>query len=186
PERVVHTIFLAFRCQLPVDLPLWAHDAEGRLRQIAVWLLRERDWRAPSADALRNAFISALVAEYARLCTAKPDALVEYIRGFIREHLDQRIALADLAAYAHMSKYHFLRRYRHLAGRTPMDEVRSLRLEFARDLLLTTHLPLKAIAARAGLGDPYHLSKLFRRYFNLRPSELRRFRPTKPEARAAL
>jgi len=179
PERVVHTIFLAFRCRLPEDIPLRVHDADGRLRQIAAWLRHERDWHAPLADRLRNSFLAALVAEYLRLSIARHDIFVEHIRAFIREHLGDKLTLDDLASHAHMSRYHFLRRYRQLTGRTPMDEVRSMRLDYARDLLLTTYLPIKTIAVRAGLGDPYHLSKLFRRHFNLRPSELRRLQPGK-------
>jgi transcriptional regulator GlxA family with amidase domain len=75
-----------------------------------------------------------------------------------------------------MSKFHFSRRYRQLTGLTPMEDLRQLRLEAARDLLLTTDLPLKAIAPRTGLGDEYHLSRLFRRAFGIAPGELRRHR----------
>jgi transcriptional regulator GlxA family with amidase domain len=61
-----------------------------------------------------------------------------------------------------------------LTGLTPMEDLRQLRLEAARDLLLTTDLPLKAIAPRTGLGDEYHLSRLFRRAFGIAPGALRR------------
>ena len=73
-----------------------------------------------------------------------------------------------------MTKYHFLRRYRALTGKTPMEDVRAIRLDFARNLILTTDLPLKLIAVQAGLGDAYQLSRLFRKHLNLAPSALRR------------
>jgi transcriptional regulator GlxA family with amidase domain len=55
-----------------------------------------------------------------------------------------------------------------------MEDVRMIRLEAARNLLLTTNLPLKAIAPRVGLGSEYHLSRLLRRHFDLGARELRR------------
>jgi len=72
-----------------------------------------------------------------------------------------------------MSKFAFVRKFRRLRGRTPMEELRLLRLDRARTLLLTTSLPVKAIAPEVGIGDEYQLSKLFRRHFNLAPSQLR-------------
>jgi len=87
---------------------------------------------------------------------------------------DRLIATAlTQALVGTLSKFHFIRRYRTLTGRTPMEDLRLIRIEAARDLLLTTNLPLKEIAPRCGLGDEYHLSRLFRRYQDVTPSELR-------------
>ena len=54
-----------------------------------------------------------------------------------------------------------------------MEELRLSRLDQARTLLLTTNLPVKAIAPAVGIGDEYQLSKLFRSHFNLSPRDLR-------------
>jgi transcriptional regulator GlxA family with amidase domain len=55
-----------------------------------------------------------------------------------------------------------------------MDAVRHLRLQRARYLVMTTALPLADIAARVGIANPFHLSRLFRRYFGKSPREFRR------------
>ena len=55
-----------------------------------------------------------------------------------------------------------------------MQDVRELRLELARNLILTTNEPLKVIAPQAGLGDEYHMSRAFRRYLGMPPGQLRR------------
>ena len=73
-----------------------------------------------------------------------------------------------------MSKYHFLRRYKDLAGRTPIQDLTAIRMDHARKLIQTTSLPLKKIACMSGLGNEYHLSRLFRRHLNTAPSQFRR------------
>ena len=57
-----------------------------------------------------------------------------------------------------------------------MADVRALRADFARDLILATALPFKAIAPRAGLGDEQAMCRTFRQLYATTPGELRRFR----------
>lgn len=170
----VETYYIAFRWNGgDRRWPLCFADAKGRLSTLIRWLLAERDTGAP----VRQAFLEAIVAEFERVQTAPATpSLPATVRGYMRAHLAAAITLDDLAACAEMSKFHFSRRYRELTGLTPMEDLRQLRLEAARDLLLTTDLPLKAIAPRTGLSDEYHLSRLFRRAFGIAPGELRRHR----------
>ena len=58
----------------------------------------------------------------------------------------------------------------------PMEDVRIIRANYARELILGTSLPLKEIAPRAGLGNEYAMSRIFRRYFNMPPGAWRRHR----------
>ena len=81
-----------------------------------------------------------------------------------------------LACQACVSKYHFLRTYKVLTGRTPMEDVRIIRANAARTLILSTALPLKDIAPRTGLGNEYAMSRIFRHYFNMPPGAWRRRR----------
>jgi len=173
PKAPVETFFASFEGDPASDLPVRVYDADGRVRVLVNWLYAERDAYAPNAAAMRDALLRAMVAEFVRLASGKRDALVEDIRAYVREHLAEPITLDQLAVRAGLSKYHFLRRYKTLTGRTPMDDVRAIRLEAARNAILTTNLPLKVIAPSVGLGDAYHLSRLFRRHLNLTPSELR-------------
>jgi len=50
-----------------------------------------------------------------------------------------------------------------------MAETRALRADYARDLLLTTDLPLKEITVKTELGDEYALSRVFRHCFGIPP-----------------
>ena len=163
------TLFISWRWrELPAAWPLQQPDTQGRNSEMARWLFADRETRSAG-----NPLLHAILAEYDRLATHKDDPLVTGIRAHIRQHLAERVTLTDLAKRVGLSKFHLVRRYRKLTGRTPMADARLLRLQTARDLLLTTALPLKEIAPRVGLGDVYRLCRLFRQHFQTTPGALR-------------
>ena len=163
------TLFVSWRwLELPESWPLQQTDTLGRISQMARWLFADRESRS-----VGHPLLHAILAEYDRLATHTDDPLVTGIRTHIRQHLADRVTLIDLAKQVGLSKFHLVRRYRKLTGRTPMADVRLLRLQTARDLLLTTVLPLKEIAPRVGLGDVYRLCRLFRQHFQTTPGALR-------------
>ena len=172
PKAPVGTIFIAFETgDLLPWLPLRVRDADGRARQLVAWIVD--DERARRAPEMRRPLLEALFGELRRLCHAPPDPWIENILAFIRENLARPLTLDDLACHGKMSKFAFVRKFKRLSGRTPMEELRLSRLDQARTLLLTTNLPVKAIAPAVGIGDEYQLSKLFRFHFNLSPRSLR-------------
>ncbi len=171
----LETYFISFHWDaLPSDLPLWAPDAQGRIRMLAAWIYQEREAYFAGTQSFFNALLRALLAEYVRLCRHQGNEMVERVRAYIHAHLDEEIALSALAERAGASKYHFIRSYRAHTGMTPMQDLRRIRLETARHLLLTTRLPLKAIAPRVGFASEYHLSRLLKQRLSLGARELRR------------
>lgn len=176
-RRAFTSYFISFEWPAyPADIPLEARDFNGRIRQLITWLYAERLSHSPRSQLERDALLQALLLEYLKACDHKAadHQLISTIQTFIHERIEQRLTLADLARCAGMSKYHFLRTYKALAGRTPMEEVRAIRLERARELILSTSLPLKDIAPQSGLGNEYALSRLFRRRFGVAPGEMRK------------
>jgi AraC family transcriptional regulator, arabinose operon regulatory protein len=177
PQNPVRSFFISLTWpELPTLPQHHVIDQEGRIGQLAHWLYAERQAGSLRTRPTVDAFTSAVVAEFFRLAAPHETPLVRDLRHFMREHLAQRITLDDLAAQCGLSKYHFVRRYRTLTGRTPMEDLRRIRLDAARDLLLTTTLPLKEIAPRCGLHDEFHLCRLYRKQAGHPPGQLRRRR----------
>lgn len=158
----------------PDDQPLHVRDEQGRIGALATWLFQERDSQTPEKARTSAAFLQAIVAEFQRLATQSEQTLVSRVRAQMRRHLADNLTLDLLADYAEVSKYHFVRLYKKLAGRTPMQDLRFLRIQAARDLLLTTDLPLRDVSVQTGLGDEQHLSRLFRRIYDEAPGSYRR------------
>ncbi|MBA3709346.1 MAG: helix-turn-helix transcriptional regulator [Planctomycetes bacterium] len=165
--------FFAYRGEPKTMSPL-VHDSAGRMRLLAAWLEQERSTAYDRRTELLDAILVLLIAEYDRLCVRREPTLADAIRAFLREHLAEALTVDDLAAHAHMSRAHFIRTYKRAAGRTPMDELRVMRVEAARDLIITSDLPLKTIADRVGLGDEQHLSHVFRRLMRVAPGYYRK------------
>jgi len=171
----VDMYFVAFEHPgLDAPLPPKLRDARGRVALMISWLSREDRSASELQRSAALGLLEAVVAEMLRLTAEREvSPLVARTREFARAHLAESLALDDLADYAGMSKSHFARRFRAAAGCTPMRDLRLLRLEYAKNLILTTDLPLKAIAPLTGLGDEYHLSRLFRRHLGFTPGSLR-------------
>src|SRR5437773_11110991 len=92
---------------------------------------------------------------------------------YIQQHLDETIALDDLARVAHFSPYHFHRLFRGMVGESVMEHVRRLRLERAAHRLKFTDEPVTRIAFQAGYETHEAFSRAFRGMFDQSPSQFR-------------
>ena len=174
PADPVETHFLAL--DLPnepgVHLPR-IHDVHGRLRTVASWLHLEWPRHAVGTGDLCSTLLRAFLLEWDALHLREEPPLVRKVRDHVRRNIAAEIDLQTLADVAGLSRYHFVRRYRSLAGRTPMEDLRAERVRHAHHLIATTNLPMKDVAARSGLCDEYHVGHLIRRYLNVTPGEIR-------------
>jgi AraC-like DNA-binding protein len=172
----LETVFFSFSSgSLPAEIPLKVKDTKGRLRIIATWMLSEsRILRQHESSSLMNSYMDAFLAEMTRIVRHRESPLVENIRSMIMRDPAKDHSLESLAKSACLSKFHFLRKYRQLAGVSPADDVRRIRLSFAKDLLISTDEPLKSIAEESGLSNETTLCRLFQRYYKKSPGKFRK------------
>ena len=98
---------------------------------------------------------------------------LEQLTSFILEHIDQDLRVFPLARAMAMSPRTLSRWCQEHLGESPAEVVRRLRVEEAARCLSSTALPLKHVAAKAGLGDPSTLWRLFVRQYGVTPDEYR-------------
>ena len=153
--------------------PIKTRDMNGRISLLMRWLFEESRASSPHSKTICNSFLHTLLAEFLNTLSPREDPLVTSTRDFMRSRLDECLTLEHLADNVHLSKYHFLRKYKQLSGITPMEELRRLRVEHALGLILTTHSPLKVIARESGFANEYALSHMIRKYHNLPPGAIR-------------
>ncbi|MFE5816692.1 GlxA family transcriptional regulator [Streptomyces sp. NPDC056479] len=102
---------------------------------------------------------------------------IEDLRLYIRNHIDERLTVADLAAYAHVSDRQLTRIFKSELETTPHAYIESARVEMAGNLLETTDDTLDRIASVCGFGTVDTLIRAFHRRRATTPSEYRaRFR----------
>ena len=171
----VKSIFFALEWDMGnIVVPMHFHDENGRVRAMCAWILHDQDSDFCYARIAPGGIAQIIIAEFLRLTAPRQFHLVTKIRAFMRERMAFPIQLQDLANHAGLGKYYFLRRYKELTGTTPMQDLRRIRLESARSILVTTRMPLRMIAPMVGFADEYQLSHLFRKHFNTSPTEMRR------------
>jgi AraC family transcriptional regulator len=93
---------------------------------------------------------------------------------FINEHLHETMNLHRLAETVHISGFHFHRIFKAMLGECPGRYIQRLRMEKAAFKLTATNRTLMEIAEQTGYQSPQSLSKAFRKYYGIVPSEFRR------------
>ena len=86
-------------------------------------------------------------------------------RDLIHARYFEELHLAQLAAAANMSLFHFSRAFRAAFGKSPLQEIVELRVNLAEHLLLGTRIEIRAIARAVGFDSR---STLFRHFVRLR------------------
>ena len=92
----------------------------------------------------------------------------------IQQHLDETLALDELAAVAHFSPFHFHRIFRGMVGESVKEHVRRLRLERAAHRLRFTGQPVTEIAFDAGYQAHEAFTRAFQALFGESPSGFRK------------
>jgi AraC family transcriptional regulator len=98
----------------------------------------------------------------------------------IQNHLDEAVALEDLAAVAHFSPYHFHRIFKGMVGESVMEHIRRLRLERAAHRLKVGDPPITRIAFEAGYETHEAFTRAFGAMFGESPSQFRAKHRTLP------
>jgi AraC family transcriptional regulator len=95
------------------------------------------------------------------------------VLAHIQRHLDEELGLAELAAIACFSSYHFHRIFRGMLGEGVMEHVRRLRLERAAWRLKRSDRPVTQIALEAGYQSHQAFTRAFRSAFGTSPTGFR-------------
>jgi len=100
---------------------------------------------------------------------------LERAMAHVETHAFETLALADLAAVAGFSPYHFARSFSARYGLTPMAFVRARRLGLAAKLLASPNAPsLVNLAFDAGFESQEGFTRAFKRAFGVSPGRYRR------------
>ncbi|MCL6459138.1 MAG: response regulator [Gorillibacterium sp.] len=98
---------------------------------------------------------------------------IEVALQYIKEHYSQDISLEKVAAAVFLNPVYFSQLFKQKTGQGYKDYVIHLRLEQAKKLLLNPKLKLAEIAERIGYQDMRHFTQLFRKRFEITPTEYR-------------
>lgn len=104
---------------------------------------------------------------------AVDDPIAAVALGFIRQRACDGITVEDVLDHLHISRSLLEQKMRKAIGRTPLAEIRRVRVERARQLLAETDLHMSAIAHASGFTSDVRLSSVFRQLTGRTPTEYR-------------
>ena len=99
--------------------------------------------------------------------------VVEPALRHIRDAYTEQISIEELAALCNVSKYHFCRIFKSVAGSTAIQYLNEYRLQIAHILLLNTKESIAQIAQKCGFESENYFCRYYKRQFGISPGKAR-------------
>ncbi|MDO8271649.1 MAG: helix-turn-helix domain-containing protein [Gammaproteobacteria bacterium] len=134
---------------------------------------------AEAADEVAHHFTHELKRSYESMLLASEeknthhDEQIIKIQEWLQKNYQRDVQLQELAKRFDISVRSFNRRFRHAAGKTPLQYLQEVRLEQAKALLKLSNLSIAEIAFAVGYQDTSYFSSLFKRINTITPNEYR-------------
>ena len=90
---------------------------------------------------------------------------------YIRENYSRDISLDEVSREVNISPYYFSKLFKDSTDQNFIEYLTNLRMEKARELLLTTESSMKEICVAVGYADPNYFSRIFKKNTGVTPTE---------------
>lgn len=128
---------------------------EMYLRQILLLIVRSREERKPT--------VSSFIQDE-----------MELARRYFTEHYNEEINIEEYAKSRGMSISWFLRNFKQLTAKSPMQYILAIRINNAVSLLEGTNYNVNEISSIVGYDNPLYFSRIFRKQKGISPSDYRK------------
>lgn len=179
--HVTGTDVPAFLEAMGVPNETQVRNVSDRYRAVA---LVEEVVRWMERDLTRSSLIAATGAAWHLLALLSADrptsnrrsTVIEEAQDYLRNHLEERVSVANLASMASMSPSHFAFLFREQVGYPVVKYQTHLRMARGRELLDTSDEPISTVARLVGYDDAFYFSRQFRALHGTTPLKYRRQR----------
>jgi AraC-like DNA-binding protein len=111
--------------------------------------------------------------QYREIKNEKVEDVVQKSILFMKNNLENKITLDDIASSAGYSSSHLISLFTQKTSFSPMEYFNRLRIQKSCSFLQFSELKIKEIAFRLGYYDPFHFSKAFLKEMGITPKEYR-------------
>lgn len=112
--------------------------------------------------------------QYREIKNVKVDDVIQKSILFMKENLENRITLEDIANAVGYSASHLTTLFTKKTSYSPIVYYNQLRIQKACSYLQFTELKIKEVAFKLGYFDPFHFSKAFLKEMEITPKEYRK------------
>jgi len=114
------------------------------------------------------------INQFCEIKKAKQTDVVHKSILFMKDNLENKITLDDIASHAGYSASHFGAFFAQKTSYAPMEYYNQLKIQRACSYLQFSDMKIKEIAFRLGFYDPYHFSKAFKQEMEITAKEYRK------------
>ena len=111
--------------------------------------------------------------QYVKIKPSHSDIALE-MRNFLDLQITQKFSINELAGKVSKSPSHTIRVFKEEFGVTPYAYVLNKKIEYAKQLLINTNLPIKQIAYDLKFADDYYFSNIFKQKTKVTPGKFRK------------
>ena len=104
---------------------------------------------------------------------------IEKALHYIKENYREKISVEDIAAQAQLSSSHLFAVFKKQFGVSPISFLNSYRMSIAAEQLQVTTKSINRIAAEVGIEDSIYFNKIFKKHYQMSPTEYRNCNITK-------
>jgi transcriptional regulator GlxA family with amidase domain len=101
------------------------------------------------------------------------DHRVQMVISLMENNLRRELLLSEMSQYVALTPEHFCRIFKAEMGRTPANYLKWLRIQRAKELLMTTFLSVKQIMFIVGARDESHFRRDFKSVCGMTPMQYR-------------
>jgi AraC family transcriptional regulator len=161
---------------------------DARLKEIAAWFY---NYESMMPENMFDEYMAGVCEKIVELQFGvhKSLARLDFLKNTTRKEIMKRLLLAksyiednylnnptldEIAAYAGISKYHFLRNFKLAYRQSPFEFIQDKRLQHAKRVIEKRERDLKDIASLCSFSDLAAFSKSFKRKFGVPPSAIQK------------
>ena len=103
------------------------------------------------------------------------DIMILELKNYIEQNIDKPITLDELAARVNFNKTYLVKRFKTLFEVSPIKFVLNMRIEKAKQMLISENLSIQEIAEKVGFNSLHYFSSVFKQIEGVAPTEYRKY-----------
>ncbi len=171
---------ICFRVDLPrleIPEPIRVHDSNETLKNLFLLIYEEnKNKREFSSGLIQECALKTLLMEVLRSSEDSKSSyqLLDHAIEYIQNHFLEKITVEELASLEHVSESYLQRKFKQKTGYTVISYINNVRVEKAKNLLISTDFGIDEIAYQVGFGTPKYFYRIFKKMTGTSPSRFRR------------
>ncbi len=131
---------------------------------------------AKQNSELKNWFVEKFKATCKKMATKQENhenSMIVKAKEYIQSNFQKDLSLDEVSRQLDLSSYYFSKLFKEETGSNFLEYVTGLRMEKAKELLLSENYSMKEICSAVGYSDPNYFSRIFKKNIGVTPTEYR-------------